>query len=96
MSERRRRWSPFKKPVAVKAELTPTAIGARKASPTEVFGGISDVLKSTDDLTKSSRSRSTYDNYDQTLVVRTTNQEWVDSTMMPKYQYSILKFYRSN
>ena len=67
MSERRRRWSPFKKPVAVKAELTPTAIGARKASPTEVFGGISDVLKSTDDLTKSSRSRSTYDNYDQTF-----------------------------
>lgn len=37
-----------------------------------------------------------YDNYDQTLVVRTTNQEWVDSTMIPKYQYSILKFYRSN
>lgn len=37
-----------------------------------------------------------YDNYDQTLVVRTTNQEWVDSTLVPKYQYSILKFYRSN
>ena len=64
-----------------------------------------------------------YDNYDQTLTLRTTNQEWlgyeefVDSDnngqyamgetftdsnnngiwdMVPKYQYSILKFYKGN
>ena len=64
-----------------------------------------------------------YDNYDQTLTLRTTNQEWVgyeefvdsnnngqydvgetftDSNnngiwdMVPKYQYSILKFYKGN
>ncbi len=67
MSERRRLWNPFRKPVSIKADVTPTAVGARKASPVEVFGGISDVLKSTDDLTKSSRARSSYDNYDQTF-----------------------------
>ena len=64
-----------------------------------------------------------YDNYDQTLTLRTTNQEWIgdedfidtnnngqynmgepftDSNnngvwdMVPKYQYSILKFYKGN
>ena len=64
-----------------------------------------------------------YDNYDQTLTLRTANQEWIgyedfvdtnnngqynidepftDSNnngmwdMVPKYQYSILKFYKGN
>ena len=38
-----------------------------KAQPIKIFGSISDVLKNTDDLTKSARSRSQYDNYDQTF-----------------------------
>ncbi len=54
-----------RKPVV--ATEVPTGIGGRKASPTEVFGGLSDVLKQTDDLGRSSRSRSQYDNYDQTF-----------------------------
>jgi len=54
-----------RKPVI--ATEVPTGIGGRKASPTEVFGGLSDVLKQTDDLGRSSRSRSQYDNYDQTF-----------------------------
>jgi len=66
MGERRRlRW-PFKRTV-VGQEQTPVAIGGRKARPTEVFGALTDVLKSTDDLTRSARSRSTYDEYDQTF-----------------------------
>ncbi|MAK37451.1 MAG: hypothetical protein CMC15_14945 [Flavobacteriaceae bacterium] len=67
MAQKRRLWNPFRKSVGVKANKTPTAVGGRKASPTEVFGSISDVLKQTDDLTKSARSRSSYDNYDQTF-----------------------------
>lgn len=43
------------------------AVGNRKARPTEVFGGLNDVLRSTDDLTRSARARSTYDEYDQTF-----------------------------
>ena len=42
-------------------------VGNRKARPTEVFGGLNDVLRSTDDLTRSARARSTYDEYDQTF-----------------------------
>jgi hypothetical protein len=66
MAKKRRLW-PFGKSEPVMAKETPTAIGGRKAQPSEVFGSISDVLKQTDDLTRSARSRSTYDNYDQTF-----------------------------
>lgn len=43
------------------------SVSGRKAGATEVFGGLSDVMNSTDDLTRSARARSTYDNYDQTF-----------------------------
>lgn len=52
---------------SVVATEVPTGVGGRKASPTELFAGLSDVLKQTDDLGRSSRSRSVYDNYDQTF-----------------------------
>jgi len=42
-------------------------VSGRKAGATEVFAGLSDVMNSTDDLTRSSRARSQYDNYDQTF-----------------------------
>jgi len=51
----------------VVATEVPTGISGRKAAPTELFAGLSDVLKQTDDLGRSSRSRSQYDNYDQTF-----------------------------
>tara|TARA_R100001509_G_scaffold165449_1_gene147140 strand:+ start:428 stop:1858 length:1431 start_codon:yes stop_codon:yes gene_type:complete len=54
-----------RKPVV--ATEVPTGISGRKAAPTELFAGLSDVLKQTDDLGRSSRSRSQYDNYDQTF-----------------------------
>ena len=56
----------FRRKPVVAAEV-PTGVGGRKASPTELFAGLSDVLKQTDDLGRSSRSRSVYDNYDQTF-----------------------------
>lgn len=59
----------FTKKASVLDETTiPNAVtGSRPASASEVFAGLSDVLNNTDDLTKSARSRSTYDQYDQTF-----------------------------
>lgn len=56
-----------RKTVTADEDGIPNAVSGRPASPTEVFGSLSDVLKNTDDLTRSSRSRSTYDDYDQTF-----------------------------
>jgi len=49
------------------AEEMPMSVGNRKAMPSEVFAGLSDVLQSTDDMNRSARARSTYDQYDQTF-----------------------------
>jgi len=49
------------------AQETAMSVGNRKAMPSEVFAGLSDVLLSTDDLTRSARARSSYDQFDQTF-----------------------------
>ena len=67
MAERRRLRNLFRKTPVVAEESSPKLIGARRAAPSEVFAGLSDVLKNTGEFVKSDTQRSTYDNFDQTF-----------------------------
>lgn len=49
------------------AQETPIVVSGRKATPTEVFGAISDVLRETGNMLKGDTVRSTYDDFDQTF-----------------------------
>ena len=46
---------------------TVLAVTGRKARATEVFAGISDVVKRSEDILKDAKARNNYDNYDQTI-----------------------------
>ena len=46
---------------------TVIAVTGRKARATEVFAGISDVVKRSEDILKDAKARNNYDNYDQTF-----------------------------